>query len=90
MGIYVPLVHGCDRPPAGQTIRYYYWKTISELRDPRDTHCIIAPMAYQVIFEPGIGQFREFEPRPVHPRINSLELFLVLKLSCGKREESVS
>ena len=27
-----------------------------------------APVAYQVILEPGIGQFREFEPRRVHTR----------------------
>ena len=26
-------------------------------------------MAYQVILEPGIGQFREFEPRRVRTRI---------------------
>ena len=26
----------------------------------------VAPVAYQVILEPGIGQFREFEPRRVH------------------------
>ena len=43
-------------------------------------------MAYQVVLEPGIGQFREFEPRQVHTRINSLGFFLVHKLSCGKRE----
>ena len=43
-------------------------------------------MVYQVILEPGIGQFREFEPRRVHTRINSLGRFLVLKLTCGKRE----
>ena len=36
----------------------------------------VAPVAYQVIFEPGIGQFREFEPRRVHTRINSLGIFL--------------
>ena len=49
---------------------------------------IIAPVAYQVILEPGIGQFREFEPRRVRNRIKSLELFLVHKLTstCGKRE----
>ena len=47
---------------------------------------VVAPVAYQVILEPGIGQFREFEPRRVHTRINSLGLFLVDKLSCGKRE----
>ena len=47
----------------------------------------LAPVAYQVILEPGIiGQFREFEPRRVHIRINSLGLFLVDKLTCGKRE----
>ena len=46
----------------------------------------IAPVAYQVILEPGIGQFREFEPRRVHTRINLLGLFLVHKLTCGKRE----
>ena len=32
------------------------------------------------------GQFRELEPRRVHTRINSLGLFLVDKLTCGKRE----
>ena len=46
----------------------------------------VAPVAYQVILEPGIVQFREFEPRRVHIRINSLGLFLVHKLTCGKRE----
>ena len=46
----------------------------------------VAPVAYQVILEPGIGQFREFEPRRVHTRINSLGLFLVHKLTCLKRE----
>ena len=46
----------------------------------------VAPVAYQVILEPGIGQFRVFEPRRVHTRINSLGLFLVDKLTCGKRE----
>ena len=45
----------------------------------------VAPVAYQVILEPGIGQFREFEPRRVHT-INSLGLFLVDKLTCEKRE----
>ena len=35
---------------------------------------------------PGIGQFREFESPRVHTRINSWELFLVHKLTCGKRE----
>ena len=43
-------------------------------------------VAYQVILEPGIGQFREFEFPRVHTRINSLGLFLVHNLTCGKRE----
>ena len=47
---------------------------------------MVAPVAYQVILEPGIGQFREFEPRRVHTRINSMGLFFVHKLTCGKRE----
>ena len=46
----------------------------------------VDPVAYQVILEPGIDQFREFEPRRVHTHINSLGLFLVHKLTCGKRE----
>ena len=36
----------------------------------------VAPVAYQVILEPGIGQFCEFEPRRVHTRINPLGFFL--------------
>ena len=47
----------------------------------------VAPVAYQVILEPGIGQFREFESPRVHTRIDSWGLFLfVHKLTCGKRE----
>ena len=46
----------------------------------------VAPVAYQVILEPGIGLFREFESPRVHTRINSYGLFLVHNLSCGKRE----
>ena len=34
----------------------------------------------------GIRQFREFEFARVHTRINSWGLFLVHKLTCGKRE----
>ena len=47
---------------------------------------MVAPVAYQVILEPGIGQFREFESPRVHTRINSWVLFFVHKLTCGKRE----
>ena len=46
----------------------------------------VALVAYQVILEPGIGQFREFECPRVHTRINLWEKFLVHKLTCGKRE----
>ena len=46
----------------------------------------VAPVAYQVILEPGIDQLREFEPRRVHTRKNSQKRFLVHKLPCGKRE----
>ena len=46
----------------------------------------VAPVAYQVIVEPGIGQFREFESPRVHTRINSWGLFLVHNFSRGKRE----
>ena len=46
----------------------------------------VASVAYQVILEPGIFQFREFESSEVHTRINSWGLFLVQKLTCGKPE----
>ena len=51
-----------------------------------DMYLPVAPVVYQVILEPGIGQFREFESQRVHTRINSWGLFLVHKLTCGKRE----
>ena len=46
----------------------------------------VAPVAYQVTLEPGIGQSREFESPREHTRINSWGIFLVHKLTCGKRE----
>ena len=46
----------------------------------------VAPVAYQVILEHDIGQFREFESPRVHTRKNSWRLFLVHNLTCGKRE----
>ena len=48
----------------------------------------VAPVAYQVILEPGIGQFRDFESPRVHTRINSWGFFLAHKLTCGKRESA--
>ena len=46
----------------------------------------VAPVAYEVILEPGLGQFRECEAPRVHTRISSWGLFLVHKFTCGKRE----
>ena len=52
-----------------------------------NSSCSAAPVAYEVILEPGIGQFREFESPRTHTRtIDSKGLFLVHKLTCGKRE----
>ena len=45
----------------------------------------VALVAYQVVLEPSIGQFREFESPRLHT-LNSSGLFLVHKLTCGKRE----
>ena len=44
----------------------------------------VAPVAYQVIFEPGVGQFRGLESLRVHTRINSWGLFLVHKIDLRK------
>ena len=46
-------------------------------------------MAYQVILEPGtcIGQFREFEPRRVHTRINSFGTFSCAQIDLRKARE---
>ena len=44
-------------------------------------------MAYQVILEPGIGEFCEFEPPRVHTRINSWGLFFVHKIDLRKARE---
>ena len=49
---------------------------------------LVAPVAYQVILEPGIGQFRESESPRVHTRINSWGLVLVHKSTCGKRKSA--
>ena len=46
----------------------------------------VAPVARQVILEPGIGQFCEFESPRVPTRINSWGNFLVHKFTCGKRD----
>ena len=46
----------------------------------------VAPVAYQVILGPGIGQVRDFEPPRVHTRVNSWGLLGEHKLTCEKRE----
>ena len=50
-----------------------------------DVHTM-ASVAYQVILEPGIGQFCEFKARRAHSRHNPLGILLVHKLTRGKRE----
>ena len=90
----VKIVCPCATPlgtyfPKGNLVLCTYQKKKgSDTSDLRRLNILpVAPVAYQLILEPGIvGQFREFEPRRVHTRINSLGLFLVDKLTCGKRE----
>ena len=49
---------------------------LSSHRRPGLDSLPVALVAYQVILEPGIGQFREFESPRVHTRINWRGLFL--------------
>ena len=46
----------------------------------------VALVAYQVILEPGIGQFREFESPRVRTRINSWAFLLAHKSTCDLRK----
>ena len=73
-------------PAKGRGVEKSKTNTTQKKKDNTQSRISVAPVAYQVILEPGIGQFREFGPRRVHTRINSLGLFLVHKLTCGKRE----
>ena len=50
----------------------------------------VAPVAYKVILEPGVGQFREFESPWVHTRINRRGLCLAHKLYTYKPEGTLS
>ena len=60
----------------------YHLNLTLNLRSP------VAPVAYQVILELGIGQFlREFEPRPMHTSINSLGLFSCASTDLRKARE---
>ena len=47
----------------------------------------VAPVAYQVILEPGIGQFRGFETPRVRTRINSWGLFSCAQIDFRKARE---
>ena len=47
----------------------------------------VAPVAYQVILEPGVGQFREFESARVHTRINSWVFFSCAQIDLRKARE---
>ena len=47
----------------------------------------VAPVAYQVILEPGIGQFREFESSRVHTRIISGGTFSCAQFDLRKARE---
>ena len=44
-------------------------------------------MAYQIIFEPGIGKFNEFEPPRVHTRKNPWGLFSCAQIDLRKARE---
>ena len=65
-------------PPEDEKIKQKTGTVPNEHSIRRSHHymLMVAPVAYQVILEHGIGQFREFEPRRVHTRINSLGFFL--------------
>ena len=62
VGTIFPL-HGRD-PPRNKCSRSLQMMLAYEVQQ----YQMVAPVAYQVILEPGIGQFREFEPRRVHTR----------------------
>ena len=71
-----------NRPYRHYSIELFQIRQLSHLT----VRVSVAPVAYQAILEPGVGQFREFEPRRVHTRIKSLGLFLGHKLTWRKRE----
>ena len=47
-----------------KAVSYYYSKAM--VSGVRAMYVPVAPVAYQVILEPGTGQFREFEAPRVH------------------------
>ena len=50
----------------------------------------VAPVAYQATLEPGIGQFREFEPRRVHTRKKLVGIFSCAQIDLRKAREQHS
>ena len=51
------------------------------------TGMLVAPVACQVIVEPGIGQFREFESLRVHTRIKISGEFSCAQIDLRKTQE---
>ena len=47
----------------------------------------VPPVAYPVILEPGIGQFREFESPRLHTRIRSWGIFSCAQIDLRKARE---
>ena len=58
---------GCRACVVFITVSYVAQDLCSTSPNPKS----VAPVAYQVILEPGIGQFREFESPRVHTGKNS-------------------
>ena len=59
----IGVSHTACKDELRRNLRSHSWSVFSFF-------IIVAPVAYQVILEPGIGQFREFESPRVHTRIN--------------------
>ena len=77
---------GVEEYTTDKTPRTKKWLHIHIIAETIYDHKPVDPVAYQVIFEPGIRQFREFEFRRVHTCIKSWGLFIVHILTCGKRD----
>ena len=74
--IFIPA-YACNSPVAPSDLTAVYRDTaLLALTQTVLLGLPVAPVAYQVILEPGIGQFREFEPRRVHTRIIRWDFFL--------------
>ena len=74
---------GCRRNASVYHV-YPISRTTSEVR-VKYMFWAVAPVAYQGILEPGVGQFREFESPRVHTRIYSRGFLLGRKLAESAR-----